>query len=464
MPQRASFRDPAGFVVRDGERIFRAVHGAAVPNLERLLASPWLRSHIEAGRIPATQWREKGPEGHWSTDVRWMEHERLSFPAYPHEISALQLFDAAELTLQLALDALEHGWVLKDASSWNILFNRGRPVFCDVLSFEPFAVSSTWLAYAQFQRCFTIPLLIFQSLGLPPKDWFLTHRDGVPPELARRLIVGVRAWRQPALEAITLPTMFASAGKVSATQTRSSRQLSPEAATHVVRTTLRRLGRHIERLRPSAVRSTWSDYEVNRDHYTSEELGQKAEFVAAALSDSSIHTVLDLGCNTGEYSRLAASAGKSVVAVDFDNESVQRLYALASRDKLDISPMAIDISRPPPALGWMNAEVPSFIDRARGRFDGLLALGVIHHLLVTERVPLHDVLEMLAKLATRLAVIEWIDTADPRFRDLAGPNLPLYGSLSRDAFESVLSQHFKVRAKLELKGGTRTLYECRSVL
>ena len=38
--------------------------------------------------------------------------------------------------------------------------------------------------------------------------------------------------------------------------------------------------------------------------------------------------------------------------------------------------------------------VPSFLDRARGNFDAVLMLAVIHHMLVTERVPLADILNL----------------------------------------------------------------------
>jgi SAM-dependent methyltransferase len=455
-----SFRDPAGYVCRDGNRIFRAVQGFARRTTEELLASNWLRAHIAAGNIPESRWIDEGPRDQPPLiDGRWMEHACLAFPAYPPEISALQLFDSARLTLRLATDALEHDWLLKDASAWNVLFDVGRPIFCDLLSFEPWVPSPYWQAYAQFQRCFVIPLLLYKVCGIPPRGWFLTHRDGVAPEIARGMIRGRAAWRQPGLEAVTLPALFARRGARSRTKTQQpQRSWDKEAAKHALGALLMRLTKHIEKVRPTAAPSAWTGYEHARNHYGAADLQQKESFIRQALSAEVIRNVIDLGCNTGEYSRLASALGKTVVAVDSDDESVQRLYAQQSESGAPISPFALDIARPTPALGWMNSEVPAFIDRANKKFDCVLALGLLHHLIIRERAPIALVAELLAHLTTHSVVIEWVDREDPMFRELAGANLPLYAGLHRGSFENSLSVYFNLQAKLELPCGTRTLY------
>jgi SAM-dependent methyltransferase len=205
-------------------------------------------------------------------------------------------------------------------------------------------------------------------------------------------------------------------------------------------------------------KSRWVEYESSREHYGAEDLRQKAEFVRDALADPAIRSVLDLGCNTGEYSVLAANLGKSVVVADADDASIQRLYERRRGAATDISPMVLNIARPPPALGWMNAEVPSFIDRATARFDCVIALGLIHHLAVTERVPLALIAQLLQRLTTATLIVEWVDREDPRFKQLAGLNWPLYLSWTRQGFELLLSVPFLLQSSLTLPCGTRTLY------
>ncbi len=62
------------------------------------------------------------------------------------------------------------------------------------------------------------------------------------------------------------------------------------------------------------------------------------------------------------------------------------------RAHLDVLPLVVDLTRPTPAVGWRNQECASFLDRARGGFDLVLMLAVVHHMLVTERIPLEDLL------------------------------------------------------------------------
>jgi Methyltransferase domain len=459
--QRLSWRDPSGFVVRDGSRILRAVLGDSIPIATRLLAADWLQSHIQAGRIPVSRWVEYSPaESPPGGDVRWIEHECLPFPAYPHEISALQLFDAAKLTLALALDALDHDWMLKDASAWNVLFDRGRPVFCDLMSFEPFRATSTWMAYAQFQRCFTIPLLLNKTAQVPPRTWFLVEHEALSPESARPLLPARAAWTQPGLEAVTLPVLLSRRGQRhrSTGADRAPAEIDATRAKHVLRTTLRRLAAHIDALKPVTPKSHWVGYQSSRDHYGTEDLLQKAAFVRDALADPGIRSVLDLGCNTGEYSAMAADLGKSVVAVDADDASVQRLYQSQRGSMTNISPMVLNIARPPPALGWMNAETASFMERASARFDCVMALGLIHHLLVMERVPLDMIAQLLLRLSRASLIVEWVSPEDTRFKQLAGPNWPLYKSLTRESLELLLSEHCTLQSSLTLPCATRTLY------
>ncbi len=56
-------------------------------------------------------------------------------------------------------------------------------------------------------------------------------------------------------------------------------------------------------------------------------------------------------------------------------------------------PLVVDLTRPTPGMGWLNGETPSFLDRACGSFDAVMMLATIHHMLVTERVPLDDYFE-----------------------------------------------------------------------
>jgi SAM-dependent methyltransferase len=166
---------------------------------------------------------------------------------------------------------------------------------------------------------------------------------------------------------------------------------------------------------------------------------------------------LDVGCNTGRYAFAAAEAGARVVAIDSDEPVVGHVFQEARRRTLDVLPLVVDLARPSPASGWRNAENLAFLDRARGRFDGVLMLAVVHHLLVTEGIPLDEILEGAADLTRKFAVVEFVPRDDPMFLRLTRGRDDLYTWLDQAAFEAACARHFRIGESLTLPG-SRTVY------
>lgn len=461
--EQISWRDPSGFVVKKDGRIFRAVNAGKVPEIQSLLDAPWYSKCVLQGWFPESNWVNDQVIGIVDTEtIRWLEHRAVAFPCYPHEITALQLYDAAKMTLAIARLALENGWIIKDASAWNILFEHGKPRFCDILSFEPVDNSGIWIAYAQFFRHFLIPLLLYKHAGMHTASLFVLHRDGVQPADARRMLHGWRLYVQPALEAVTLPAMF---GKVRTNRGGGAvaKAKEPALAKFLLGRTLNRLEKHLNSIMPAptAIPTKWQNYQADRDHYNAQDVANKRAFVDAAMTSPEIGTVLDLGCNAGEFSKIAAAAGKTVMAADFDHGALSRFYHELRDAALPVSPILLDIGRPTPAVGWMNREVDSFMARASGKFDCIMALGLVHHLLVSERASLSMILGFFLAIDPEFLLLEWIEPKDRRFVEIAGLNEALYTDISRAGFERVFSEKYKIEKKAPLDSGTRVLYFMR---
>ena len=161
-------------------------------------------------------------------------------------------------------------------------------------------------------------------------------------------------------------------------------------------------------LRPG--RGVWSEYA--RDcHYADAATAAKKQLVGDFLRETAPRRVVDLGCNTGEYSRLAASLGADVVAVDADHDAIELLYRQLRNEPARISPMVVDLSNPSPALGYMNRERPAFFERIHG--DCVLGLALLHHLLVAGNLSLAAVCQMLAALTDRDLVLEYVPPDRP---------------------------------------------------
>ena len=469
--EAASFRDPAGRVVLLPERVLRAVRAEALPDLDAFLSSKVAQTlGSSASLIPtrvlddaavATLRRDPQFASVLDGAARVLEHDRVWFPTYPYEWSPAMLENAAQLTLSLAEGLLEDGLGLKDATPYNILYRGAQPVFVDVLSVERREPrDATWLPYAQFLRTFLLPLLAWKKFKLPLRDVFLAHRDGLEPEDLYRMTGPLERWTPPLLGLVTMPTRLgAKHDQDDQSIYQPKLRNDAEQARYILRFQFKGLRKTLGKVAPQSDKSTWSDY-MKTHSYSEQHFAGKEKFVRDAVAEIAPAHVLDVGCNTGFFSFLAAERkGTSVVALDYDPEVVDRVFREARKRTADVLPLVVDLTRPSPATGWRNRECPAFLERARGRFDLILMLAVIHHMLVSERIPLEDVLDLAAELTRDAAVIEYVDPADPMFRRLTRGRDALHAALTPAAFEAAAARRFTVVRKQEQ--GTRTLYLLR---
>lgn len=389
---------------------------------------------------------------------RVFEHERIPFPSYPYEWAPEMLRAAGELTIDLARRALAEGFGLKDATPYNVLFRGPKPVFIDVPSFEQrTAGDAVWNPYAQFIRTFVLPLLAHRTWGMKLADIFLTHRDGIEPEEIYRHCGWTRRLTPRFLFLVSLPAWLA--GKADDSKTYSPpRRMDPEKARFILNALFNRLERTLRAVAPPRSQSsTWSDYMATHS-YAEQAFKDKEAFVQSALEEFEPARVIDVGANTGHFSFLAAREGASVVSIDYDPVCVGAIWEEANRQQLDILPLVVDLSRPTPAVGWRNLECSSFLDRAAGAFDGALMLAVIHHLLVSERIPLPEIVRMAADLVNRFAVIEFVGPQDSMFRRLTRGRDALHADLTKDVFERACAPHFEIVRSQHTPDTHRWLY------
>jgi SAM-dependent methyltransferase len=452
-----SFRDPAGVLIRHRGRILRAIRPAAVPGFEAFLATRTARKAIDAGKLVAST----RVDADYADYV--VEHERIPFPSFAYEWPAEMLHAAGELTLDLARQSLEDGFGLKDATPYNVLFRGPRPVFVDVLSFEPRDVlDRTWRPYAQFVRTFLLPLLASRSFALHPDRLLAGSRDGLEPETLYRWAGPLRRLRSPFLSLVTLPKWLSGRNNSgeNAELYHPKPAASPEQAHFILSALLNNCAKHLRAVAPTPSDSAWTSYLDHKSLYSPAQLAQKEAFVSEALDLARPARVLDIGANEGHFSALAASRpGTSVVAIDSDPAVVGALWRRADASGLDILPLVADLTRPTPAIGWRNQEHPSFLDRTREMgFDLTMLLAVIHHILVTERIPLEDLLDLIADITRDFALIEYVGPADPMFNRIVRGRDGLYSHLTREHFETAAARRFELVRCTQIDGLHRWIY------
>ena len=471
----ASFRDPDGRLLTVDGRIIRIIKKSAASDLRAFLSSEALIEFRKSGKLIRTDFLDAAEVESLSAKETVMsvlddgdekvfaEHERIPFPSFPYEWPPEMLYAAAELTLDMAERLLPESIGLKDATPYNLLYLGAKPIFIDLLSFERRDPGDqTWLPLAQFSRTFLLPLLVNKHFGVRLDQIFIPHRDGLDPEDVIRLCGPLQKVRSPFLTLVTLPARLSRrplAEDTSIYQKHTSK--NPEKAKFILGRVFKSLRRKLESLRPdSNRRSTWSDY-MGQNNYTEDYFPIKQQFVEAALAETKPERVLDVGCNTGHFSAIAARAGASVVSIDYDPIVVGKVWSQASTDNLNILPLVVNLARPTPGLGWRNMENPAFLERARGAFDGILMLAVIHHMLVSERIPLKEVMRLARELTTDLLVIEYVGPQDVMFRRISRGRDHLHESLTEEYFEGVSRQYFEITRVQKLGDTHRRMYMMR---
>lgn len=450
----SSFRDPdSSIVCADGEllRVF-SKQGAA--DMRRFLATPTFAEATARGQIVEVDVLDDHSLGQ-SLVLRPRE---LSPWSVPCEWSFSMLRDAALLHLELLRSAMDDGLMMKDATSFNITFAGTRPVFVDHGSFVPWADGQPWHAYLQFCEHFLFPLMVRAYGGIDAQPWLRSSIRGIEADTASR-VLGWRATRRPGIALHV---------RLNAVLQRRYLKRPPDATPRVdrlppaaVRATVEKVRRVVERTAWKQASSTWSKYS-KRDHYDTADLTVKQRFVETALARAPLHTVLDVGCNDGRFSDLAARHATTVVAIDADHLAVDQLYGrLRDGGPTNVVPLVVDVLNPTPASGWLGQERTGFFDRVRP--DAVLLLAVVHHLAITGGVPLEQLGAWMRSFACPL-VVEFPDETDEKVRQLlehtkAGRTWEY--SLAR--FSEVLANKgFTIRRRELLPSGTRTMFEISS--
>ena len=466
-----SFRDPGGRVVIADQRAFRVVNPEYDETLTRLFETKLYAQLVSGEQLIGTRVVDDQhlkqqliqavlPE---HPDSLVFEHDFIAFPSYPYEWPPEMLYAAGELTLNLMEKLLSASFGLKDASPYNVLFRGSKPIFIDLLSLESReSRDSTWLAYAQFTRNFIRPLLADKYFGVGLDQTFRVHRDGLQPEDVFKLSSSWQKLHPSFLTSVSLPTLLSRIDPSRYQKIYKPRlSRSHEQAAFVLKRQLQGLRRKLKAVKPLETRkSTWCGYEdqtQDREQY----LPVKSAFVERALTEQTIKTVLDVGCNFGHFSLLAAKAGCSVVAIDQDPVVVGGLWRRGNAANLNVLPLVINIARPTPGLGWRNRETIAFLDRALGTFQCVFMLAVIHHLLVTERIPLDEIIRLASELTTDMLIIEFISPQDPMFQLITRGNANLYQYLTRELFESAIAKYFVIERSEQVENSGRWLYQLR---
>ncbi|MCX7116283.1 MAG: SAM-dependent methyltransferase [Gammaproteobacteria bacterium] len=449
IPHHASFRDPSGFVFSHQGEIYRQVNRSYRPHYDQLMKSGlykaltekrWLVEHTEVDSltIPDEAYKVLRPTP-------------IPFISYPYEWSFSQLKDAALRTLEIQTLALTYGMTLKDASAYNIQFAQGMPILIDTLSFECYRAGQTWDAYRQFCQHFLAPLALMAMVDRRLLQLMRVHIDGIALDLASCLLPK-RSWLQAGLLIhLHLHARLQKSCSNTSRQSERNTQLSKQGLVSIVNS----LRKTLKKLDWRPVGTEWADY-YQATNYSAAAIAEKSRLVQHYLTIANPKVLWDMGANTGHFSCLAKESAALTLAFDIDEAAVENHYrALKEKQEHAILPLVMDLTNPSPSLGWHHHERMSLIKR--GPADCVMALALIHHLAITNHVPLTHIAEFLAEIG-RYVIIEFVPKSDSQVQRLLRARKTAFSGYTQDEFEKAFSAYFSVLHRDDVQGSDRVMY------
>ena len=444
-----SFRDPAGFMYIHDGTLMRRIHECYKENYrhlmdsglyEELISRKYLVEHKESQtNLPSGIYKDIIPT-------------KVPFISYPYEWSFTQLKVAALLTLDIQILAMKYDMSLKDASAYNIQFINGKPILIDTLSFEKIHEGMPWIAYQQFCKHFLAPLALMSRVDICLGQLLKIYIDGVPLDLASKLL----PWSSYFKFGI-----FAHLHLHAKAQTRysdtSKKDLKPK---RVKKTDLKNiiysLKGAVNKIFWNKSKTEWVDYYENNNNYTSQTMELKKKFVLDSLKKVSPDLVWDLGSNTGYFSRLAASQGIETISFDIDHACVEANYKRTiDNSEMKLLPLYLDLTNPSPGIGWDNKERYSFLERGRPQL--VFALALIHHLAISNNLPLDKLAKFFCEM-TQYLVIEFVPKSDSMVQHLLSTREDIFFNYHESGFEESFCKYFIIISKEKIIDSERIMY------
>jgi len=447
-----SFRDPSGFVFRRDGIVYRQVNRCYKEDYDCLMSSGLYEQLVNANLLIPHEEVTGVVSACPDEAYKVLKPEQVKFISFPYEWCFSQFKDAALTTLAVQKVALQHGMTLRDCSAYNIQFHNGRPVFIDTLSFAKYVEGKPWIPYKQFCQHFYGVLAMMSYTDIRLHRLTRVFIDGVPLDLVSSVLPYRARFVFPILLHIHL---HAKTQMRYADAEIDKAKFEHKVSLNGLRGLLDSLESGVRRLNWKPVGTEWADY-YSDNSYTPAGREHKHRLVGQYLSAVAPKTVWDMGANTGLHSRLASEMGAHTVAFDVDPAAVELNYLQVVRDReTNLLPLVLDLTNPSPGIGWENEERPSLIDR--GPVDLAMALALVHHLAISNNVPLGRIAAFFARICRNL-IVEFVPKSDRKVRKLLATREDVFPKYTQQDFEKEFGVLFEIVRTDKVMDSERVLY------
>ena len=449
-PHQASFRDPSGYMFYDGDVLRRAINPIYFKQYNALKDSGFFKTLIKNKLlIPHTQTTV-------SDQQIVITPEPIAFITNPYEWSFEQYKHAALHTLKVHKYALSKGFILKDASAYNVTFHKGSPVFIDTLSFDFYEKDTPWRAYKQFITHFFGPLVLASYHGTEIFKMLQTHIDGIPVKLIASLLPGKSKLSS------TIYTNIHLLAKMERTHSEDYK-----AETKIAKLSLKAQNNIIDNLfdfikKLSIKQETeWGNY-YDKTNYNDAAFQGKKTLIEDWVTALNPQRLIDIGGNDGTFARTVVTKVPHVIVTDIDSNAVGYNYKQIQQNKeTNMLAFVCDVLQPAPGIGLNNSERNSLVERLQDYSpDVTMALALIHHITLSGNVPFDRSAQFFAAFSKHL-ILEfptredsWVSSLLVRKREFMNH----FDFYNQEAFEDGYKHYFDIQKKETVPGTKRVLY------
>ena len=446
----ASFRDPSGFMFHDGDTLRRVINPIYFPQYNKLTKNGFFKTLIKNKLLISHE------ETSVSEEKIVITPENIPFITNPYEWGFEQYKQAALLTLKIQKFALSKGFILKDASAYNVTFHKGKPIFIDTLSFDFYKEGTPWRAYKQFITHFLGPLVLAKYHGNEVFNMMQSFIDGIPVKIIASMLP-----RRTKLSSVLYPNIHLLAKMESKhsedykSETKIAK-LSKKAQNNIISS----LYNYIQKL-SFKEESEWGEY-YSKTNYDKDAFDTKKNLIREWVSPLNPEKLIDIGGNDGTFARTVQDIVKDIIVTDIDSNAVDYNFKQVLKNKEEnMLPFVCDVLQPAPGIGFNNTERSSLINRLQEYApDVTMALALIHHITLSGNVPFEKSAAFFAKFSNNL-IIEfptredsWVESLLVRKREFINH----FDFYNKTNFEKGYGTYFDLLKKEKVTGTKRILY------
>lgn len=409
-----SMVDDFGRVFFHNNKVYRAIYPDSVPFCHELLNSELFKELTRKRLIPDTNISDFNLPGYELV----LEHEKL-MEVQQHEWSFEILKEASLTVLQINEICNKHGYELKDAHTFNILFRGTRPVYSDIGSIIK-KKGVNWTAYSEFICVFYLPLIFWQQgdiyivRKLVESTFYKMQTAPFQNIINSKLISLIKDKPFNYFLKYRNVTLFHT-GKCPKLLSLTSR-----AANKIIRLILKKplklfqfemqivgietIRQKIENLSKKEFKSEWSGYHqsnylVNNTCSEPRRFHRIIEIIQSY--EDEINSAIDLAGNEGFFTELLFNKTKIPKLILTDNDSNAIDFAFIKFKELYHNRLTIAL---------LNFVFTNEIENTAKRFksDLVIALAITHHLVLKQQYSLDVIFDRLQLFSNKYVLVEFM--------------------------------------------------------